>query len=59
MHLLALLAFTAAVQASPQRAGGGTGGSAMLRFGCAQTVIDRIDPYAPSPIYAHGRVEEF
>lgn len=54
MHILGLLALTAAVQAAPQRGGGGmSGGGAMLRFGCAQTVIDRIDPYVfffrPSP----------
>lgn len=47
MHLLTLLAFMATVQGSPQRGGaGGLGGGAMLRFGCSQTVIDRIDPYA-------------
>lgn len=46
MFTLALLALTAAVQAAPQRGGGGLlGGGAMLRFGCAQTVIDRIDPW--------------
>lgn len=38
-----LLSLTAAVQAAPQFGGGG-GGTAMLRFGCAQAVIDRIDP---------------
>jgi hypothetical protein len=41
---LALFAFTAAVQAQAG-AGGSAGGSAMLRFGCSNIVIDRIDPY--------------
>ncbi|KAK0723369.1 hypothetical protein B0T26DRAFT_750644 [Lasiosphaeria miniovina] len=58
MHSLGLLAFAAAVQAAPQGfgggGGGGGGGGAMLRFGCAQAVIDRIDPLVdpgqvPSP----------
>ncbi|KAK4215045.1 hypothetical protein QBC37DRAFT_137671 [Rhypophila decipiens] len=57
MYALALLALTAAAHAAPQRGGGGggmLGGGAMLRFGCAQTVIDRIDPLVdpgkvPSP----------
>jgi hypothetical protein len=42
MRSVALLALGAAVQAAPQRGGGG--GITMLRFGCAQVVIDRIDP---------------
>jgi len=35
--LLALLSIVAVAQAQ--------GGSAMLRFGCSNIVIDRIDPY--------------
>lgn len=51
MVLPALLLFAALAEALPQ---GGGGGSTMLRFGCAQAVIDRIDPLvnpglAPSP----------
>ena len=51
MHLTPLL-FAALAQAAPQF--GGSQGYTMLRFGCAQTVIDRIDPLvnpglAPSP----------
>ena len=38
-----LLSLAGAAYAAPQFGGGG-GGSAMLRFGCAQAVIDRIDP---------------
>ncbi len=38
----ALVAFAALVEALPQ--GGGGGASTMLRFGCSQIVIDRIDP---------------
>jgi hypothetical protein len=37
-----LLAFTALVEAAPQ--GGGSGSVTMLRFGCPQVVIDRLDP---------------
>jgi hypothetical protein len=37
-----LLAFVALAEALPQ--GGGAGASTMLRFGCSQIVIDRIDP---------------
>ena len=37
-----ILAFTALVQAAPQ--GGGGTRVTMLRFGCAQIVIDRLDP---------------
>jgi hypothetical protein len=42
-----LLALTALVQAAPQgrMGGGGNGGTAMLRFGCSQAVIERLDPY--------------
>jgi len=49
---LSLLSFAAVSYAIPQVGGGagqtgeGTlGNTAMLRFGCAQVVIDRIDPY--------------
>lgn len=50
--LLSTLFLAALVEAVPQ--GGGSQGFTMLRFGCAQTVIDRIDPLvnpgqAPSP----------
>lgn len=50
--LLSTLLFAGLAQALPQ-AGGGSGFT-MLRFGCAQSVIDRIDPLvnpgqAPSP----------
>ncbi len=46
-----VLTFVAVAQAAPQgRAGGGAGGgTAMLRFGCAQSVIERLDPYARRP----------
>ncbi len=43
MLLATLVAFTALVEALPQR-GGGSGGTTMLRFGCAQISIDRLDP---------------
>ena len=50
--LLSTLFFAALAQAMPQGFGGQ--GFTMLRFGCAQNVIDRIDPLvnpgqAPSP----------
>jgi hypothetical protein len=50
--LLTPLLFTALASAAPQF--GGSQGFTMLRFGCAETVIDRIDPLvnpgqAPSP----------
>ena len=38
-----VLAFAALAEALPQF-GGGSGGLAMLRFGCSQAVIERIDP---------------
>ena len=49
----ALLAFSALAEAIPQF-GGGSGGLTMLRFGCPQVVIDRLDPLVnpgsvPSP----------
>ncbi|KAH8900242.1 hypothetical protein GQ53DRAFT_869639 [Thozetella sp. PMI_491] len=43
MFWATVLALAAAVEALPQRGGGG-GGLTMLRFGCAQVVIDRLDP---------------
>lgn len=51
MRLVTFL-FAGLAQAMPQF--GGNQGFTMLRFGCAQTVIDRIDPLvnpgqAPSP----------
>jgi hypothetical protein len=52
MLLPTLLGFAALAQGAPQF--GGNQGFTMLRFGCAETVIDRIDPLvnpgqAPSP----------
>lgn len=52
MKLSALATLVAAAEALPQFGGGQS--YTMLRFGCAQTVIDRIDPLvnpgvAPSP----------
>lgn len=52
MKSLSLVALAAVAEALPQFGGGG--GSTMLRFGCSQVVIDRIDPLvnpgqAPSP----------
>lgn len=50
--ILSTLLFAAAAEALVARQGGGQ--NTMLRFGCAQAVIDRIDPLvnpgqAPSP----------
>lgn len=42
MHWTSLLALTALAEAAPQFGGGG--GLTMLRFGCTQVVIDRLDP---------------
>ncbi len=39
-----LLALTALVQALPQGRGASGGRTAMLRFGCSQVVIERLDP---------------
>ena len=52
MRYSAFLALAALSEAIPQFGGGGQ--STMLRFGCSQVVIDRIDPLvnpglAPSP----------
>lgn len=52
MKSIALITLAAVAEAMPQFGGGGK--STMLRFGCAQVVIDRIDPLvnpgqAPSP----------
>lgn len=52
MYWSSLLAFTALAEAVPQFGGGG--GLTMLRFGCSQVVIDRLDPLVnpgqvPSP----------
>ncbi|KAK3314293.1 hypothetical protein B0H66DRAFT_577936 [Apodospora peruviana] len=54
MHWSALVALAALAEAAPQFGGGGGSRSTMLRFGCSQLVIDRIDPLvnpdtAPSP----------
>ncbi|KAH8205312.1 hypothetical protein TruAng_000559 [Truncatella angustata] len=53
MHKTALLALLSLAEAVPQGGGGG-GGTTMLRFGCPQLVIDRLDPLVnpgsvPSP----------
>lgn len=53
MYRVALLALLSLVEAVPQ-SGGGNGGVTMLRFGCPQLVIDRLDPLVnpgsiPSP----------
>jgi hypothetical protein len=55
----ALLAFAALTEAMPQ--GGGGGAYTMLRFGCSQIVIDRIDPLvnpglAPVCLYSVQRL---
>lgn len=55
--LFFVLLFSSLVDAMPQRGGGGGGGggggnggvaqgggSSLIRFGCSQIVIDRIDP---------------
>lgn len=52
MHFPTILGFTTLAAAVPQFGGGG--GVTMLRFGCAQVVIDRVDPLVnpgliPSP----------
>ena len=39
-----LLALAASVKGLPQ-GGGSLGSTAMLRFGCSQVVIERLDPY--------------
>jgi len=54
MHWTALLALAALAEAAPQFGGGGGSRPTMLRFGCSQLVIDRIDPLVnpdtlPSP----------
>lgn len=57
MKSAVILALVAASQARPQRAGGGGGGGGitMLRFGCAQVVIDRIDPCVPNQLTQNTR----
>ena len=57
MMWLGFISLTAMAYAAPQVGGGagqtgeGTlGNTAMLRFGCAQAVIDRIDPYVASAL---------
>jgi hypothetical protein len=52
--LIALSAFAEAAPAPNPQFGGGMGQMTMLRFGCSQIVIDRIDPLVnpgqmPSP----------
>lgn len=37
-----LLPFAALVLAAPRPQGGGGGGTAMLRFGCSQVVVERL-----------------
>lgn len=51
MFFSAIVALAAVAEAAPQMGGGGF---TMLRFGCSQVAIDRIDPLvnpgqAPSP----------
>ena len=46
--LWSALILAAVAEAAPQRGGGGGGGAkgtSLIRFGCSQIVIDRIDPY--------------
>lgn len=55
MYLSTILSLAAIAEALPQfgggfgdgfgGGGGFGGGTTMLRFGCAQIVIDRLDPY--------------
>lgn len=52
--LWSALLLAALVEAAPQFGGGGGNAATMLRFGCSQLVIDRIDPLVnpgvlPSP----------
>jgi len=42
--VLAFAAFAQAQRAGGGRGGGMSGGGAMLRFGCSQVVIERLDP---------------
>lgn len=54
MHWTTLLGLTALAEAAPQFGGPGGGGVTMLRFGCPNVVIDRLDPLVnpgliPSP----------
>lgn len=59
MVWLELLSLATVANALPQfGGGGGGGGTAMLRFGCAQTVIDRIDPYVEKLKRREGEDEQ-
>lgn len=60
----ALLALTVAAEAAPQFSfggfggGGGGGGVTMLRFGCPQVVIDRLDPLVNPGELPSGHVHQ-
>jgi hypothetical protein len=56
MFWTTLLAFTALVEAVPQSSG--SGAVTMLRFGCAQAVIDRIDPLVNPGQVPSGHVHQ-
>ncbi len=56
MQVASLLAFTALAHALPQ--GGGGGGTTMLRFGCPQVVIDRLDPLVNPGQIPSGHVHQ-
>jgi hypothetical protein len=56
MFWTSLLAFTALVEAVPQA--GGSGAVTMLRFGCAQAVIDRLDPLVNPGQVPSGHVHQ-
>ena len=44
MYWTTLIGLAALAEAAPQFGGGGAGATTMLRFGCTQVVIDRLDP---------------
>ena len=44
MFWLTVLALAAVAEAAPQRGGGGYLGGTLLRFGCSQITIERLDP---------------
>jgi hypothetical protein len=46
MRLLQILALAALSEAAPQF-GGGAGGNSLIRFGCSEVVVTRLDPYVP------------
>ncbi|KAK9802189.1 hypothetical protein SCARD494_00122 [Seiridium cardinale] len=58
MHRNTLLALLTLAEAAPHFGGGGGGGTTMLRLGCPQLVVDRLDPLVnagviPSPHLHH------